>query len=163
MKKLRIRVVIALLFLANVTFSQNHVAGTIGYALPILDGGNGIHLGVNPSFELSQYFAVEAQLSYTYAKINKFISGEPAKQNSYNGVAGVRLYIVESEKSFRPYINFLVGILYSIENDPNLMEKSTETLLGYSAGIHCLIDEKYTIGLASETPGFFVLKVGYQF
>ena len=158
-----IRIIAALLLFANITFSQNHVATTIGYALPILDGGNGIHLGLNPSFELSQFFAVEGQLSYTYAKINKFISGESAKQNSYNGVVGGRLYILEADKSFRPYLNFMVGILYSTEDDPNLMEKSTETLLGYSAGVHCLIENKYVIGLASETPGFFVLKVGYQF
>ena len=134
----------------------------MGYALPILDGGNGIHLGLNPSFELSNFFAIETQFSYTYANINQFISGNSAKQNSYNGVIGARLYIVEKEKKFRPYLNFLVGVLYSTEEDVNLMQKDTETLLGYSAGIYGLFQKKYVVGIASETPGFFVLKLGYQ-
>ena len=105
--KLSIRAIIVLLFFANITFGQKHLTTTVGYALPILDGGNGIHLGLNPSYDLSQFFAIEGQLSYTYARINKFISGERANQNSYNAVAGGRLYIVDAEKSFQPYICLL--------------------------------------------------------
>ncbi len=135
---------------------------TVGWAIPILDGGRGFHLGINPNFSFSDFFAIEGQLSYAYANINKFIIGDPAKAQAANALIGGRIYILENDRDFRPYLNLMGGILYYFEKDKTTQVNSSFFSLGLSAGLYMQIQKRFTIGIAGETPAFLVLKVGYN-
>ncbi len=63
MKNLKVVLIGFLVFISSLSFAQINVAATVGIANPILDNGFGIQVGVNPSFELTEYFSLESQFS----------------------------------------------------------------------------------------------------
>lgn len=136
--------------------AQVKVAATVGAAIPTLDNGVGIHLGLNPSVKMTNYFSLEGQVSYIRFEGTKFISGEELNTKSFNALAGGRLYILNKEKSFRPYINLMGGV-------NSLMEDTTEVDFGFTAGVYGEFNEKFLVGVAVESYAFFVGKIGYQF
>lgn len=156
MKNLKVVLIGFLVFISSLSFAQINVAATVWIANPIFDNGFGIQVGVNPSFELTEYFSLESQFSLIHINGTQFISGEEFTTLSYNALAGGRLYILSSEKSFRPFINFLVGA--------NLNQEETfESDLGVSLGIYGELNDKLLFGIAAETDAFIVAKLGYQF
>lgn len=162
---------IILLFSSQVIEAQQKIevpkkslkaTATVGWAIPILDGGRGFHLGINPNYSFSEFFAIEGQLSYAYANINKFIIGDPAKAQAANALIGGRIYILEDDRQFRPYLNLMGGVLYYFEKDKTTLINSSFFSLGLSAGLYMQIQKRLTIGIAGETPAFLVLKAGYN-
>jgi len=162
---------ITLMFLTSTVCAQQNIEAqknplkasvTVGWAIPILDGGRGIHFGINPNYSFSKFFAVEGQLSYAYANIEKFLIGDPAKAHVSNVLVGGRIYIVEDDKEFRPYLNLLGGVLYYFEKDKTTQMNSSFFSLGLSAGLHLKIRKRFTVGIAGETSAFLVMKAGYN-
>ena len=153
------------LFSLQIANAQNkplEAVATIGWAIPILDGGAGFHIGINPHYDFSEFFAIEGQLSYARANIKKFLVGDPAKAQIANGLIGGRIYIVESDRNFRPYLNLLGGVMYYFEKDKTTQVNSSYFSLGLSAGLYVQIQNKFTVGIAGETSAFLVLKAGYN-
>jgi len=135
---------------------------TIGWAIPILDGGSGFQVGLNPSYNFSNFFAIEGQLSYAYANVNKFIIGDPAQVQAANALIGGRIYILEEDRKFRPYLNLMGGILYYFERDETTNIDSSFFTLGLSAGLYLKIKKRFTVGVAGEALAFVVVKTGYN-
>jgi len=163
--------IIAIMFLAFVgTFANAQtndfsITATVGVGTPILDNGIGWHIGVNPGFSVSEYFAVEAQVSYFNTKITgSFLSGDTGKAHAVNGLIGPRLYFTPQDAKVRPYINGLIGGLYNREIKERIGGTSTisEFDIGFSGGAFVEID-KFVVGLSYDTPQNLILKVGYSF
>ncbi len=156
MKNLKVVLIGFLVFISSFSFAQMNVAATVGVTSPILDNGLGIQVGVNPSFELSEYFSLESQFSLIHIDGTQFISGDEFTMQSYNALVGGRLYVLGSEKSFRPFINFLAGANFN-------SGESRESGVGVSLGVYGELNDSLLFGVAAETEGFFTAKVGYQF
>ena len=126
-----------------------------------MDNGLGFHVGVNPHWEVSPYFAIEGQISYAFVDISgTFISGKTGSLSVGNALAGGRLYFRSDKKNIRPYINFLVGGMYYRKVREDQIE--TNPVLGLSAGAFIEIN-RFVAGLSFETPANLVLKAGYAF
>jgi len=135
---------------------------TIGWAIPILDGGSGIHVGINPDYNFSNFFAIEGQLSYAFANVNKFLIGDPARVQATSALIGGRIYILEEDRKFRPYLNLMGGVLYYFEKDKTTNIDSSFFTLGLSAGLYMKIKKRFTVGVAGEALAFVVVKAGYN-
>ena len=162
MKKL----ILLLLFfgLINNTISQEksfEKLVTIGISQPILNNGTGFHVGFNPSFELTNSFSLEGQLSHIYTNIDSyFLSGDYGRSNDVNLLAGGRFYLNSSENKNRFFINLLLGLNY--ERDDRLgREIREEYRLGFSVGGYYRF-KKINFGLTYDTH-HIVLKCGYSF
>ena len=156
MKNLKVVLIGFLVFISSYSFAQMNIAATVGVASPILDNGLGIQVGINPSFEITEYFSLESQFSLIHIEGTQFISGDEFTMQSYNALAGGRLYILSSKKYFRPFINLLAGA--------NLNPGETrESDLGVSLGVYGELNDKLLFGIAGETDAFYVAKLGYQF
>jgi hypothetical protein len=165
-KSWAVRIIVALLclFPASGTYAQTAFSWEIstGITTPILDNGIGFHLGVNPTYNLNEYFALEGQASYLFTRIeDSFLTGEKATVNALNLLAGPRLYILGPDRKVRPFINLLVGGNYQSEQRPSATS-SSEFTLGFSGGGYVLINQ-LVLGLSYDTPQNIVLKVGYRF
>lgn len=156
MKNLKVVLIGFLVFISSVSYAQLNVAATVGIASPILDNGFGVQVGVNPSFELTEYLSLESQFSLIHVNGTQFISGDEFTSKSYNALAGGRLYVLSSKKSFRAFINFLAGANFN----PG---ETRESDLGLSLGVYGEFKDDFLFGIAGETDGFFVGKLGYQF
>lgn len=138
------------------------VSPNLGVTTPILDGGIGFHLGINPAYTLSPRFSVEGQVSYLYTKINgSFLSGNEGRSNSINTLVGGRLYLNSEEKRNRFYLNLLFGGNYNKE-EINDVKLDGAFDFGFSGGGFFEIN-KFLIGVSYDTPQNFILKVGYVF
>ena len=159
MKYLKVVFIGALVAFTSISFAQTNLALTLGVGGTILSSSGGVHFGLNPSYNLNDYLAIEGQLSYIRVKGDAFLSGDDFEMSSLNALAGGRLYVLPSKFKVRPYINALVGI----GRDNDIDSNSSETALALSAGAYCQIKEKFLIGFAAETYGYFIFKGGYQF
>lgn len=137
---------------------------TLGVGTPILDNGIGFHLGYHPSVSVHEYFAVEGQLSYFNAKVTGFISGDAGRNHAVNFLTGPRVYLIAEDKNVRPYINLLLGGIYTRE----IMERAgvsttrSEFGFGFSGGAYVNINQ-FVLGLSYDTPQNVIFKVGYTF
>ena len=134
---------------------------TIGISQPILNNGTGFHVGFNPSFELTNSFSLEGQLSHIYTNIDSyFLSGDYGRSNDVNLLAGGRFYLNSSENKNRFFINLLLGLNY--ERDDRLdREIREEYRLGFSVGGYYRF-KKINFGLTYDSH-HIVLKCGYSF
>lgn len=161
-KYILILTLLSFVMFANAQKGDFAIAPTIGVTTPILDGGIGFHIGVNPSYSILPSFSIESQLSYLYTKISSsFISGKTGMSNSVNILLGGRQYLNSNEKTTRFYLNLLVGGNYN-KQKLNGESYEGEFNFGISAGGFFEFN-KFLIGLSYETPQNFILKMGYVF
>ncbi len=147
--------------ISNAQKSNFMTSSTIGVASPILDGGIGLHIGINPSYSLSNKFSLEGQVSYFHTKISSsFLSGNTGSVNSINTLAGGRLYLNSEERTNRFYLNLLVGGNYYKEKR-NGFKKDGEINVGFSTGAFFELN-KFLIGLSYDTPQNLILKIGIK-
>ena len=134
---------------------------TIGISQPILNNGTGFHVGFNPSYELTNSFSLEGQLSHIYTNIDSyFLSGDYGRSNDVNLLAGGRFYLNSSENKNRFFVNLLLGLNY--ERDDRLdREIREEYRLGFSVGGYYRF-KKINFGLTYDSH-HIVLKCGYSF
>lgn len=154
-----------ILFFANHTKAQDSkfsVSPTIGVNVPLLDGGFGFHLGVNPHVKLTQHLSAEAQVSYLYTSISSsFLSGYSGSINALNTLTGLRLYINPETRKTRFFLNLLAGMNYTKEK-LNGIEYEGEFNFGFSTGLFVEYN-RMIFGISSETPENLVLKTGFSF
>lgn len=159
-------VIVFLALVGTIAKAQNNDFSstiTLGIGAPILDGGIGGHIGFNPAYSVSEYFAVEGQLSYAYMRINSsFISGKTGKVQSANILTGGRVYFTGEDKKVRPYANLLIGGMYNHEVQDSSGFKTTEFGFGLSAGAFVNINQ-FILGLSLDTPQNIIFKLGYTF
>lgn len=155
-------IVMGLTSQANAQQKKLLVQPTIGVTAPILDGGIGFHLGVNPSIRITQRFSIEGQVSYMNSQItSSFLSGNVGSINSINTLAGGRWYLNDEEKTTRFFVNLLGGLNYFNEKIDNRADRDQYDV-GASVGGFVELN-KILIGLSYETPQNVVLKLGYSF
>jgi len=133
---------------------------SLGITKPILDNGLGVHIGVNPSYVLTNHLSTEGQLSYSYTKINgSFLSGNQGYFHSTNALVGARLYLNKVENTSRFYINALFGFNYLIENTNGIQTEST--LFGHSIGGY-FEHKKVVLGVTYDTYANLILRAGIK-
>ena len=138
------------------------ITPTVGVASPLLDGGVGFHIGVNPYYSVSSYFAFEGQISYAYVNITSgFLSGETGNTNTGNFLVGGRLFFRSKEKKVRPYINLLMGAMINREVSREQVF-GPDLSFGGSVGAFVEID-RFVVGASLDSPQNVTLKVGYLF
>jgi hypothetical protein len=154
--------VVTLVSQANAQDDKWSVLATTGLAIPVLDNGVGLHIGVNPSVRLTSRISAEGQLSYIYSRVNSaFLTGETNTTNAINALLGARLYLNGEDKRNRLFVNFLLGVNYVTESmDGSQVDKVLGR--GVSTGLF-LSCARFTVGLTIDTPAHFVLKAGYSF
>ena len=159
-----IALILSLLSISMQVKAQNDAfstQATVGVTSPLLDNGIGFHLGINPAYALSDFVAIEGQLSYIYSRVTgSFLSGRTGNQHAVNLLAGGRVYLISSEKRTHLYVNALLGGNYFQENMTGLSEQQ-ELNLGFSVGAFVGIN-RLLIGLSFDTPQYVVLKVGIR-
>ena len=136
----------------------------IGASTVFLDGGWGIHLGVNPSFEINKRFSAEGQVSYLHTRISDaFLTGETGKVNAFNALVGARFYLNSENKPTRFYVNLLTGLNYTNEiNNPDDSASINGFTWGWSGGVFVDIN-RLVVGLSYDTPQNAIIKLGYSF
>jgi hypothetical protein len=140
---------------------------TIGVSQPILNNGAGVHVGLNPSFELTKSFSLDGQLSYIYTNIDSyFLSGDYGQSKDVNLLVGGRFYLNSHENKNRFFINLLLGLNY--ERDDRVYDQAIynikireEYRLGFSLGGYYQF-KKINLGLTYDTH-HIVFKCGYSF
>ena len=134
---------------------------SVGISQPILNNGTGFHIGFNPSFELTNTFSFEGQLSYIYNNIDSFfLTGDYGSSNDINLLCGGRFYMNSAENINRFFINLLLGLNYERE-DRSDREIREEYRLGFAFGAYYQY-KKLNFGLTYDTH-HIVLKCGYSF
>jgi hypothetical protein len=165
MKKTTIYLI--LLLLSSQLFAQApkkafSTTASLGITTPLLDGGLGLHLGGNPAYALSDYIALEGQLSYIYTRVTgSFLSGRTGNSHAVNTLAGGRFYLHAPEKRTRIYFNALLGGNYFQEKMSGQMEQR-EWGLGFSLGGYVAVS-RVVVGLSYDTPQNVILKAGFIF
>lgn len=130
-----------------------------GIVLPMLDEGAGILLGVNPVIRLASWISAEGEVSLIAVRItSKFLSGpEPPGGGitALQAMGGLRIYLNKEKRRVRPFINAMLGVARVSETGI-----SSETTGGLSMG--AFLQGRHLMGgIALETPGFLVFKMGY--
>lgn len=167
MKKFNLKrfLVFVTLFLGLFTNAQNtglSTLTTIGVTSPLFDDGIGIHVGINPSYPLSNLFSLEGQISYSHTKITStFISGNQGFGNSVYALLGGRLYFNSEKRINRFYVNLLFGGNYNKEVKNGAIQDGG-FVMGVSGGAFVELN-KFNIGLSYETPQNLIFKIGYIF
>lgn len=132
-----------------------------GLSSPLLSGGYGWYLSVNPVYKLHKYFALEGQLSYNYNKItSSFLSGRTGFSHTISTLAGSRLYLTKQDRKLIPYVNVLIGGMYNNEQKQGL-DLSPYIDFGASAGAFLLINNM-VLGVSFEGSGL-IAKFGCSF
>ena len=146
---------LTLLCLNVAIHAQNRLSTlpTVGVVTPLLDNGLGFQVGVNPSFKVNQYVSIESQFSYSYINASAFLTGEDEINNSFYALIGGRLYLASERKTFRPYINAMMGSSHSNKSGKNL---------GFSTGGFLQIG-KTVVGISLESTQNIVFKLGRRF
>jgi len=143
----------------NNTFSNTI---TLGIGAPILDSMSvGFHMGYNPSFSLSEYLAIEGQVSYFNTQLMTVFSDDISTAHSVNALVGPRLNFIFEDKERYFYLNFLVGSLYDSEMT-NRTDTDSKFTFGLSFGGFLKV-QQFTFGLSYDTPGNVVFKAGHSF
>ncbi len=158
-------ILLAILFFAtrsNAQSSNFAILPTVGITKPILDAGFGFHVGVNPSYKLINWFAIEGQVSYIYTNITYgFLSGNKGSLKAGNFLAGGRLYLNPNAKHTLFYLNFLAGLNIMKEVSNNI---TNETEYGFGLSTGGFVEYKgITVGISLDAPRNLVLKAGYSF
>lgn len=139
--------------------SKFSVFPNFGVTKPILDGGLGFHAGVNPSYKLSNRFALEGQVSFSYTDISSaFLSGKRGSVSASNFLTGGRLYLNPNSKKSIFYLNLLAGLNVIKEKSEGLV-LGTEYGFGFSTGGFVNLSG-LTLGITYDTPQNLVLKLG---
>jgi hypothetical protein len=147
----------------NAQKGENTTAINGGLGAPLLDNGLGVYLGVNHCWFFSSRIALEGQVSYLHTKITgSFLSGDTGITHSVNTLIGGRLYLSPSEKKVRPYLNLLVGGVYSRAQQESRDAVTSEFNAGISVGTFFEINH-FLAGLSLESPSSLILKAGYIF
>lgn len=156
--------------LINNTISQDksfEKLVTLGVSQPILNNGNGVHVGINPSYELTKSFSLDGQLSYIYTNIDSyFLSGDYGHSNDVNLLFGGRFYLNSTENKNRFFINLLLGLNYErddrvVDQVINYRKIREEYRLGFSFGGFYRF-KKINFGLTYDSH-HIVFKCGYSF
>ena len=134
---------------------------TIGVSQPILNNGTGFYIGFNQSFQLTNTFSIEGQLSHIYTNIDSyFLSGDYGKSNDVNLLCGGRFYLNSLENKNCFFINLLIGLNY--ERDDRLAREIREEYsLGFALGGYYRF-KKINFGLTYDTH-HIIFKLGYSF
>ena len=143
----------------NNTFSNTI---TLGIGTPIRDSTSvGFHMGYNPSVSLSEYLAIEGQLSYFNTQLITVLSDDIGTVHSFNALIGPRINFIFEDNENYFHLNFLVGSSYSgrvmdrTDSDPRFN-------FGLSFGGFFNI-RQFTFGLSYDTPRNVVFKAGHTF
>lgn len=144
----------------EVYFSTN-----IGRTASMFDDASGYHIELMPGFKVTNRVDLISQFSFSVLNIKStFISGRTGRSTSKKLLLGTRFYFSKPSDSFRFYTNILCGIDYynkQINND--FRNIPLEGNIGYSLGTYGRHRSGINGGLAFESPGIFVLKLGYHF
>ncbi len=157
MKKHLILPVLVVLLISNSLMAQNqnfNISTNVGVSTSLLDNAFGVQLGVNPSYSLTNFIALEGQVSVLHASGGGFLTGEEFTETAGLVVVGGRVYFTQPEKTWRPYFNVMIGGVLSSEEG---------IALGVSTGLYMAKNNGLLIGLAAESTQYVVLKVGYNF
>lgn len=134
--------------------------GTVGVASPILDNGLGIHLGVNPAFQMRKQFFAEGQVSYIYTNAqSSFLAGETSTAHTANVLLGARVYLNSPAQTTRFFLHAMFG--FFCHREVNQFE-ADEIGLGRALGGYVEFNRLVT-GLAFNSPQHLILKLGYSF
>jgi len=140
---------------------------TLGVGTQLSEKGVGWHIGYNPSFSLSKYFALEGQLSYANMSLKSpYTPSQSAQYQSVNALIGGRFYFTSPHKKVRPYVNLLLGGAYEhisvSQLNTNLNSIYSDVNLGYSVGAFVDIN-RFTLGVSYDAPKNALFKIGYRF
>jgi outer membrane protein W len=143
----------------------------VGYPLGVFDLPNaGFHIGIHPTWKLSQHFSLEGQLSYTKATYNRTsatFGHDGGDFKNVNALAGLRIYFAKEHRNVRPYINAMLGYGKGTNREytsANLLNTTTEGPVGISLGFFVEIRQHWNIGLNIEGPQTTLMpKIGYSF
>lgn len=162
----KVVLILSLILVGLVGNSQESKFGSSAYvavSTPMLSTGYGGQIGYNPSYKLTNYVYLEGQVAFLYHRITSaFLSGE--KRNAYQGsmLAGLKLYFNGEDKKNRFYSNILLGGGYYVLN-----RKDDRVINGWvpalSLGFYSELKSNVMLGIAAETPGNLLFKVGYHF
>jgi len=164
-------IILLMAITANAQSDNKTQTISIGYIPTMsLDNTNfGLHLGYNKIFLSNKRFTPELQASYSLGTFDNsdglFDNGE-GNIHIVNLLGGGRVYILRREEKTNLYLNVLVGyaaIFDRTENNDGIISKEAEHDLGGSIGLTLETKKNISIGLAVETWGTGVLKVGYSF
>jgi len=125
-----------------------------GFARTLLSNGSGYQIGSNIASPVSNYIAMEGQISLLYAGGSAFLSGGEFSETVGMLLVGGRGYLSKPENKWRMYFNLLVGGGYSSEDG---------AIIGISGGLYIAKNQGISLGIAAETTEYVVLKVGYTF
>lgn len=151
---------------SSLTLDAQHksfsTALTVGTSTDILDGGVGIHFGINPAYDLNSYVAIESQVSYIKNWVSAgFINGESDKISAINAMIGGRIYICPKKMKARVYFNFLYGSAQVTDFE---LDDTKNKFRDIAASMGLFFSVKhFLIGLSAESPSHYILKVGYVF
>lgn len=133
----------------------------IGIGSPILNNGTCYHVGINPSYDINRFIALETQASYIYTNVTgAFLTGAKSTSSTFSLLGGLRVYFAPPEKNLRPYFNFLIGGVYVDENNQN--GKTRFLVPNFSTGLF-MEYKKIVTGVCYDPFGNAMLKLGYNF
>lgn len=162
--KIIITTILCLIFFHSALHGQDNklkINANLGIGTPILNGGICYHIGINPSYQITNYFSGETQVSYVFTDVNSaFLTGADSQSSAFNLLVGLRLYFTSPEKNFRPYFNCMLGGIYV--NEMNMFGNPNYFGVGYSTGLFIEYN-KITSGITFEGEGNIIVKLGYNF
>lgn len=133
----------------------------------LLSDSKGWQIGLNPRRDLSRYFSLEAQVSFS--RFKTFGGSHTDTHNMLAGLVGGRLYVLSPERQFRPYVQMLVGaahdwsrIFYSADE----IYHNSDTDLALSGGVYLELNKRFHVGLSSlwsNAEAVILVGAGYTF
>ncbi len=133
----------------------------------LLSESKGWQIGLNSRRDLSRYFSLEAQLSFS--RFRTFGGSHTDTHHMLAGLVGGRLYVSSPERPVRPYVQMLVGaahdwsrIFYS--NDE--IYHNSDTGLALSGGVYLELGKRFHVGLSSlwsNAEAVILVGAGYTF
>ncbi len=176
MQKL-LSVLIGLLFISQAIGQSDKNTNSIylGYPAAIFDAPDfGIYLAYDKEWVKRDRISLEASAAYSYLKFDRDSNNfahDGGSTNTIILVGGPRLYFNKSDKSTRVFINLLVGPGLVMDSEyrndgvsaEEYLSEQTMFRLGFSSGAYIQIKNKFIFGLALETYGAMVYKLGYRF
>ena len=137
----------------------------IGRTASMFDDASGYHIELMPGFKLTNRVDLISQISFSALNIKStFISGRTGRATSKKLLLGTRFYFSKPSASFRFYTNILCGVdYYNKQNNNDFHNMPIEQNTGFSLGLYGRHRSGLNGGLAFESSGIFVLKLGYHF
>lgn len=164
MQKLKLFASSVLLALSCTCFAQSNLSVTpsIGFVSPLLDGGSGISLALNPAYTITEKVGVEAQLFHNRVDINSgFLSGAESNERVFGLLVGPRILIGNPGRRLRLQFNLLGGYARLEEVRVSVSGNEVTESFGFSLGSYVVLN-RLKAGLAFESAAYFVLRAGYQ-